>query len=86
MLWSGVRTGQHIVRLSTFLKRKNLTCEAWGETIGRSKASVSRYARLEIVPDPATQLRMYVASGGAVKPNDHFRLPRLTAEQKGAAP
>jgi hypothetical protein len=74
---------QDIVRLRTYLKRKKIAHRAFAKRIGRSEASVSRYAALKNWPDGETIVRIYVASEGAVKPNDHFRLPPRSA---GPAP
>ena len=65
------------MRLRTYRERERLTLEQLGERIGRTGVAVSRYETGARVPGPEDMVRIYVATSGAVEPNDFYDLPDL---------
>lgn len=73
-----------MAKLSSYLKERNLTVEQFGALIERSGATVSRIARGIQKPDSETMQRIIDATGGAVQPNDFFKLPESAATDTAA--
>lgn len=74
------------MKLSAWLKLKDLTAQQFGERIDRAPSTITRLLRGESVPDKATMLRIVAETEGAVTPNDFFDLPESppTSDQVAA--
>ncbi|MGR0185537.1 hypothetical protein [Azospirillum aestuarii] len=64
------------MNLSSYIKDRGLTDEQFGQEAGLHKSAVSRYRRGLVKPGWTAMTRMYVATKGAVTPNDFFVLPQ----------
>lgn len=73
------------MKLSAWLKLKDLTAQQFGERIDRAPSTITRLLRGESVPDKATMLRIVAETEGAVTPNDFFDLPANGQTEAGAA-
>lgn len=75
------------MKLSDYLARERLTNKAFGDLIGVTQATVSRYATGERFPDKDTQKLIFDATGGEVTPNDFCGIvpADIPAERESAA-
>lgn len=67
------------MKLSAYLKERELTASEFASRIDRSISTVTRAARGEVMPDPETMRRIATETGGAVQPNDWYDIPTSKA-------
>ena len=60
------------MQLAQYLADKKITTTAFGKLIGKSHASVSRYARKKRMPRPNTIRRIHKATDGEVSFEDWY--------------
>lgn len=63
------------MRIEEFVKKSKMKQEAFAEKIGVTQGALSRYVNGIRMPPPAIMRKIYVATNGAVTPNDFYGLP-----------
>lgn len=58
------------MKLSAWMKARNMTLEAFGQLVDADKSTVSRWADGSVVPRPAKQREIAEVTGNEVLPND----------------
>jgi hypothetical protein len=66
--------------LGAWLYDNRLTLRAFAVLIDSDKATISQICAGNTIPRKALMQRIYVATHGAVQPNDFYDLPRLSIE------
>lgn len=67
------------VTLGDYLKTNDVTQRVFAGRAGCSQAMVGKLLNHGSVPGKALGIRIYVATGGAVRPDTFYDLPDLTA-------
>ena len=72
------------MKLASYIASSGMTDTTFAKLIGRAHSTVSRIRRGVAMPDPDTMTAIFIATNGAVSPNDFFDLP--TAPDANHAP
>ena len=72
------------VRLGEWRRSAGLTLDAMGNRLGVGPETVRRYESGQRIPSRQHMARIYLATGGAVAPNDFYDLPALPEGPQGA--
>jgi transcriptional regulator with XRE-family HTH domain len=79
-------TTLEIMRLSSYLRRKNLTAAEFGQKAGISKQTISKYTLGQRVPRPGNMAKIIAASEGSVTVKDFYpALPRARRVRQQSA-
>lgn len=60
------------MKLGAYLDLREITLDAFGEKIGRTRQAVSRYVAGDRIPDRETMVKIIEATEGAVTANDFY--------------
>ena len=60
------------MKLSDYLKKKDLTLSAFAEAVGLDVSTVHRAATGKVIPTRENMNAIVKATGGAVQPNDFY--------------
>lgn len=71
--------------LGAWLYENRVTLHDFGKIVGSNKASLSCICSGRTIPRKDLMQRVYVATHGAVQPNDFYELPPLPASDQRAA-
>ncbi len=69
------------MKLAEHLKEQGISTDAFARTIGVSGEAARRYLKGERIPEPKVMVKIVLASGGEVQPNDFYAVPDLPKAQ-----